>query len=187
MKKGISGLKFRHFCFCFCFFAKFCNQTDSRVLISNMTIIFLKFLFQKYLKRTFLVPNLDITVFRKILQIDRFEDADSKYGNSFFQILTQKYPTKIFLVPNLSIFIFSQNFQIPVQKYRNHVFLVPNLRFLVLHQTLQQDKFKDADFKYDNNFLKLMSKKYPNKAFWVPISGIFIFSKNFAIRQIPRS
>ena len=127
---------------------------------------FLKFLFQKYLKRTFLVPNLDITVFRKILQIDRFEDPDSKYGNSFFQILTQKYPTKIFLVPNLSIFIFSQNFQIPVQKYRNQVFLVPNLRFLVLHQTLQQDKFKDTDFKYDDMFFKFQSKNTQVRHFW---------------------
>ena len=114
-----------------------------------------------------MVPNLDITVFRKILQIDRFEDADSKYGNSFFQILTQKYPTKIFLVPNLSIFIFSQNFQIPVQKYRNQVFLVPNLRFLVLHQTLQQDKFKDADFKYDDNVFQIPVEKYPSKTFLV--------------------
>ena len=36
IQNGIFGPKFRYFCFS----AKFCNQTNSRVLISNMTILF---------------------------------------------------------------------------------------------------------------------------------------------------
>ena len=65
-----------------------------------------------------MVPNLDILVFREILQISKFEGADFKHGNSFSKnlapkiskedIFGQKYPNKTFLVPNLGIFIISQ-------------------------------------------------------------------------------
>ena len=41
-----------------------------------------------------------------------------------------------------------------------------------------------ADFKYDNNFFKIIAQKYLNKAFLVPDLDIFVFSQNFAIRQI---
>ena len=53
-----------------------------------------------------------------------------RYDNSFLKILAQKYPNKAILVPNSGIFA---------------LFL----------DTLQLDKFKGADFKYDNSFLKL--------------------------------
>ena len=42
------------------------------------------------------------------------------------------------------------------------------------------DKFQGADFKCD----KILSQKYPNKAFLVPNLGIFVFLQSFAIRQI---
>ena len=58
--------------------------TNLRVLISNMTI-FLKILSQKYPNKAFLVPNLRIFFFRKILQSDKFKGADFKYDNSFLK------------------------------------------------------------------------------------------------------
>ena len=57
---------------------------------------------------------------------------------------------------------------------------------LFLHQTLQQDKFEDADFKYDNSifkFQKYYSQKYQIKTFLVTNLGIFVSSRNFDIRQ----
>ena len=64
-------------------------------------------------------------------------------GIKGLKILAQKYPNKVFLVPNLDISIFPWNL----------------------------DKFKGADFKYDNSFLKSLTQKYPNKAFLVPDLG----------------
>ena len=51
------------------------------MLISNMKIIFFQILSQKYPNKPFLVPNLGF--FCEILQLDKFEDADFKYENSF--------------------------------------------------------------------------------------------------------
>ena len=65
-KKGIFGPKFRHFCF----FTKFCIYTNSKVLISNMRTVFLNY-------KVF-------SLFHNILQLDKFKDADFKYGNSFY-------------------------------------------------------------------------------------------------------
>ena len=45
---------------------------------------------------------------------------------------------------------------------------------------MQIDKFKGADFKYDNSFLKILAQNYPNKTFLVPNLAIFIISRNFA-------
>ena len=94
-----------------------------------------------------------------------------RYDNSFLKILAQKYPNKALLVPNSGIFA---------------LFL----------DTLQLDKFKGADFKYDNSFFLISSpkiskysifgQKYPNKALLVPNLSIFVSSQNFAITQIRR-
>ena len=56
--------------------------------------------------------------------------------------------------------------------------------FLFFRKMFQLDKFEVANFKYDNRFLKILALKYPYKGFLVPNLGIFIFSQNFAIRQI---
>ena len=53
-----------------------------------------------------------------------------------------------------------------------------------MRQRLMFDKFEGADLKYDNGFLKARAQTYLNKAFLVPDLGIFIFSRNFAFRQI---
>ena len=46
-----------------------------------------------------------------------------------------------------------------------------------MHQTLQQDKFKVANFKYDNIFFQISVQKYLIlfKAFFDPNFGIFDF------------
>ena len=66
--------------------------------------------------------------FRKILQIDNFEDADFKYDNSFLKFLPKKYPNQAFLVPNSGIFVF-------------------------VSEILQTDKFEGVGFKYDNRIV----------------------------------
>ena len=50
-------------------------------------------------------------------------------------------------------------------KYSNKAFLVSNLNFFIQKKTLHLDKFKDADFKYDNIF-KIAAQK-------MLIEGIF--------------
>ena len=95
-KSGIFGPKFRHFCF----FLKFCKQTHLRVLISNMTIVFLQFLPKNTEIRYFWVKNTKIrnfwsqfqafSLFHDILQVDKFEGADFKYENIIFKFQTKK-------------------------------------------------------------------------------------------------
>ena len=112
--------KFRRFRF----FTKFCNQTNSRVLISNMRILFLKLMPKNTKIRLFgqNYPNLGI-FFRKNLQFDKFDGVDFKYGNSFLKILAQKYPHKAFLVPNLGIFNFPDTrFEVAGFKYDHFIF-----------------------------------------------------------------
>ena len=128
-------------------------------LISNLIKVFLKILAQKYPNKAFLVPNLGICPFRKILQLDKFEAADFKYDNSIFKILAQKYLSKAFLVKNIQ---------------RKH-FLPKIFAFLFFHKILQLDRFKGADFKYDNSFSNIIAHKYPNKAFWVKNTQISHF------------
>ena len=46
--------------------------------------------------------------------------------------------------------------------------------FVVLHETLHFNKFKGADFKYDNIFFQIPVQKHPNnKAFLVPNWSFF--------------
>ena len=72
-------------------------------------------------------------LFQEVLQLDKFEEADFKYDDSFFKILAQKCPNKTFLVPHWVNFSFSQIFA-------------------------KLDKFDGADFKYENSFLKFYYK-----------------------------
>ena len=54
---------------------------------------------------------------------------------------------------------------------------------LFFRKILQLDKFKDADFIYDKSF-KILAQKHKSKAFLLTNLGIFVFPRNFAIRQI---
>ena len=80
-KSGIFGPKFRHF-----FFVKFCKQTNLRVLISERKIVFLfQIVPQKYPNKAFLSQVQALSLFRKILLLEKLEDADFKYDNIFFK------------------------------------------------------------------------------------------------------
>ena len=130
--------------------------TNLRLLISNMTIVFLKSLPKNTQIRHFWSQIQVFLFFRKILQLDKFEGADFKYDNSIFKILAQKYPNKAFLVKNTQIRHFWSQIQV----------------FLFFRKILQLDKFEGADFKYDNSIFKILAQKYPNKAFLVKNSQI---------------
>ena len=150
-KLGTFGPKFRHFHY----FTIFCNSTNSRLLISNLTIVFWKFLPWKYPIKAFLVKNTQIKYFwcqisaflflHQILQLDKFKGADFKYDKNFFKSLAKIYPNKAFLVKNVQIRHFWSQI----------------LTFLFLHKILQLDKLKGADLKYDKSFFLNSSPKIP--------------------------
>ena len=52
-------------------------------------------------------------------------------------------------------------------KIRKSGFFVSNLHIFVFSEILQTEKFEDADFKYDNSFLKIFPQEYKNKTFSV--------------------
>ena len=66
------------------------------MLSSNMTILFSN--------SSAKIPKSEF--FGLILEIDKLEDADFKYGNSIFKIVAQKYSNTTFLIPNLGVFVF---------------------------------------------------------------------------------
>ena len=82
------------------------NQTNSRMLISNITIVF-QIAAQNTQIRHFCFQIQELSFFHGTLQLDKFEEADFKYDNSFFKFPAQRYPNKVFLVPNLRIFNFA--------------------------------------------------------------------------------
>ena len=93
--------------------------------------------------------------------------------------------TCFFLRYEFEDYKYDNNLKNSSPKCTNKAFLVPNWDSLgFFRKILQMGKFESADFKYDNSFLKILAPKHPNKAFLVPDLGIFIFSRNFAIRQI---
>ena len=79
-----------------------------------------------------MVTHFGIFSFLPNLQIDIFEGADFKYGNSFF------YPTP--KIRKEGIFCL---------KYQKRHFWSKIQAFLLLCEILQLSKFKNAAFKYD--------------------------------------
>ena len=65
------------------FSAKICNYTNLRELISNMTIVFIKFKPQKIQISRFWSQIEVFLFFFKILQLDIFDGVDFQYGYSF--------------------------------------------------------------------------------------------------------
>ena len=53
-----------------------------------------------------------------------------------------------------------------------------------MHQTLLQDKFKDADFMYDNIFFQIPVQNTQIRLFWFQIQKLLLFSQNVAVKQI---
>ena len=135
----------------FCFFAKFCNQTNLRVLISKMTIIFFIILACGYPNEAFSVANLGIfTFFHESLQLDKSKGADFKYDNMVLK----------FHLKNTQVRYFWSQIQF----------------FLFFQEIVQLGKFKRTYFKYGNSFSKILAQKYQNEAFSVANIDIFIIS-----------
>ena len=74
-------------------------------------------------------------------------------------------------------------FKILTQNDINEGYLVLYLGIFVFYKMFQLDKFKAADFTYDNSFFKIVTQKDLNMAFLVLYLGNFIFLQNFAVRQ----
>ena len=172
-KSGIFGPEFMHFCF----FMKFWKQKIWRVLISNMTIDFLKFLpknsqithFWSQIQAFLLISNIvffkfqprniqvrhfwsqiqAFSFFRGILQLGKFKSADFKYDNIVFK--SQSKNTQI------------RHSQSQVQT------------FSLFHHILQLDKFEGADIKYDNIFFKFQPKNTQITHFWSRIQTFLFF------------
>ena len=76
-KSGIFGSKFKDFYFC----TKLCYKTNSRTLISDMTI----FQPKNTQIRNFWSQLQAFLFFHEILQLDKFEGADFKYNKIIFK------------------------------------------------------------------------------------------------------
>ena len=65
-------------------FLQFCSSTNLKVLISNMTIVFLKFQPKNTQIRHFWSKIQAFSLFHHNLQLDKFKGADFKYDISIF-------------------------------------------------------------------------------------------------------
>ena len=145
--------KFRHS------FTKFCNQTNSRVLISNMTILF---------------SNC-------IPKIPKQEISGAKLRHfCFFSKFCNQTNSRVF-ISNMTIFTFkfqpkntkTLQFQSKIQTKFRHSFTK------VCNQTNSRVLISDMTVLFSTS-----SPKKPNQAFWVPNLRIFNFAPNFATRQV---
>ena len=132
------------------FFAKFCNYTNSRVLISSMTIVFSNSSPKVTQVRHFWSQTQKFLFFCKILQLGKIEGADFKYGNSFFKF--QPKSTQL------------RHFWSQIQT------------FLFFCKILQLEKLQGADFKYDNSFSTSRTKVTQIRYVWSEIQTfLFLF------------
>ena len=126
-------------------------MTNLRVLISNVTVIFLKFQPKNTQIRHFWSQIQTFSFFPEILQFDKFKGADFKYDNRFLKFLPQ----------NTQISHFWSHMQ----------------AFLLFHKISQIDKSEGADFKYDNSILKFQPKNTQIRHLWFQIQVFSFFTK----------
>ena len=88
---------------------------------------------EKYPNKSFLVPNLGTFVFSKVLQWHKFEGCVFKYGKRFWKFQPPKNTQISYVTSKIEAIFF-------------------------FHEISHLDKFEDADFKYENSFLKMFSK-----------------------------
>ena len=191
-KSGIFGTKFRHFCF----LVKFCKQTNLRVLISNTAMVFLKFLpkntqiryfwlkipkygifgpkfrhfcfFTKicnYTNSMVLISNMTIVVLEfqpENTQIRHF-DPKCRYFH-YFTIFCNQTNLRVLISNMVTVFSNSSPKNTQIRDFWSQIY-----GFLFLHKTLQQDKFKDANLKHDNNIFKFPPKNTQIRHFWSQI------------------
>ena len=210
-KRGIVDSKLRHFCFS----EKLCSLTNLRMMISDIRILFLNSS-PKISKSSIFGPQLDILFFfRKILQIDKIEDAGFKYDNRFSKCLIQNHQNKAFLVKNTQIKHFwsqtqafsvsrqnsairqirgssfqirQQFFKILVPKYPFKELFIQNLGIFVFSQIFfQLDIIEGADFKHDNIFLKLLPKNTEVRHFQSQFQVFLLFCKISQLEKFERA
>ena len=126
------------------------------------------------------------------LQQNKLEDADFNYDSNIFKFQPTNAKIKHFWFQILAFLFFHEilkldKFGVLISNMRillsnssspptKEEFLVSNLgiftflakffsRYLLLHQTSQQDKFEDADFKYNISF-KFHPKNTQIRHFW---------------------
>ena len=87
------------------------------------------------------------------MQLDKFEDADFKYDNSF----SNSSPK----IPKQGTF-------------------GPKFKDFFLHQTLEQDIFEDHDLKHDNNIFKFQPKVPKYKIFFENSEFFFFLSETLS-------
>ena len=159
------------------------NQTNSSILISNMTLVFLKFFPKNTQINHFWSQIQAFLFFRKILKLEKFEDAAFKYDNIVLKFQPKTTQIKHFWFHIQALFFvyffFWQNF--PLDKFW---VLISNVKiaslkfqpkntqirhfwsqiqaFLFFRKILRFNKFKGEDFKYDYIF-KNFSQKLPRE------------------------
>ena len=143
-KSGIFGSKFRYF-----FSVKLFNHTKSRVLISNMTILF------SNSSSVFFIPKSDIFG----PKFGHFGLANTQIWGCWFQI-------------------WQYCFQMPAQKYPNNAFLVPNLGTFVESVDLRYDNvvFKSQP---KTTQMRCFWSKIVSTAGLAANLGVFVFSAKF--------
>ena len=155
------------------FFAKFCNDTNSRVLtilFSNSSPKIPKSgMFGPRFKHFYFCTKLCSKTNSRVLISNMtilFSNSSPKipesriFGPKFkdFCFCTKRYykTDSRMLISNSRIF-----FQIPVQKYSNKAFLALNLGiFLFFCKILLLGKFEGADLKHGNSLLQTLAQKY---------------------------
>ena len=199
---GIFGTKSKHFCFFFCF-AEFGNQTNSRVLISNMTISFsksspkipesgilgTKFKHFRFFVKFYKDKNLRVLISNMI--IVRFSNSCQKIPKQGIfnpKIRHFWFFEKIWLLDKLEGADFKyDNIFLKLQPKNTQIrdFLYQTQAFLFFREILQIDKFEGVDFKYGNRFfLKFLPKNIQRRYIQSQVQALLFFLKSFAIRQI---
>ena len=102
----ISGPKFKDFYFC----TKPFYKMNSKTLISNMTIFLFKFQPKNTQIRHFWSQVYAFLFFHEILQLDKFEVADFKCGNSLFKIPNKQDKFKHFKYDNSIFKLWPKNY-----------------------------------------------------------------------------
>ena len=124
-------------------------------------------IFKKSKSRTFRKsePYGNIPCISQKLMVEKFEDADFKYDNSFSKLQLK----------NTHVRHFGPKF---IQ-----TFLVTTLKTFVFVPNLSSDKFEGVNFKY-KYFFQIPAQKNPNKVFLKLILGVFISAQKINFRKI---
>ena len=140
---------------------------------------FLKILAQKYPNKAFLVPNLDISFFHKILHLDKLEGADFKYDNIFF-----KFQPKNIQIRHLWSTI--QGIYVVFMKFCNQT----NSRVLISNVAIVFLKFQSNQTNSRISNMAIVLSNYSPKirqlGIFIPRFKDFQFAPNFATKQIGR-